>query len=184
MDILAFLAFAVLTTLEPCLIALTILFEAVRFFAVATFNVFVCSYFLSERIWVPVHESHDCIASFFRIDLKIVTTYTVTPITSLVQSKAITIEFEAFRLLALADNFLSRSAILVGAYVSSGFKSSWSLSFPSSMCLQMSLSLYLYIIFRGLLKIFRRIFRFLMVTFIFRLFRTVHLTRIVWKIFS
>jgi hypothetical protein len=91
-DVLAFLAFAVFTAFQTCLVAFTVFLKAVGLLAVAALDVLIIFDFLAKGIWIPVHKGHDRIVPFLFIDIEVVAANAIAPIARLVESEAITVE--------------------------------------------------------------------------------------------
>lgn len=110
--VLALLTLAVFAALEAGLVALAVFFEAVGLFAVTAFDVLVVLNFLAEGVRVAIHEGHDGVVPLLVVDVQVVATHTVTPLTGLVESEAIAVKLEALGLLAVANHLLLPIAVL------------------------------------------------------------------------
>ena len=71
-EILAVLALAVFATLEPSLVALTVLLEAIGLLAVAAFDMLLLLDFACKWIRVTIHEGKDGIVAFLIVGFEVV----------------------------------------------------------------------------------------------------------------
>ena len=85
--------------------ALTIFLKTIWFLAITTLSVTIIFYLLSKRIRISIHKCQYGMISFFSINLKVMTSSTITSITNLIQSETITIKFKTFCFFTITNNF-------------------------------------------------------------------------------
>lgn len=90
-NILAFLALAIFTAPEACLIALTVLLQTVGLLAIAALEMLIRLDLLSKWIRVTIHQRHYSIVPFLVVGIEVMAAHTVAAIACLVQSKAVTV---------------------------------------------------------------------------------------------
>ena len=93
-------------TLKPRLIAFTIFFQTVRFLAMTPFGMMFFINFRFESLRISIHKCEHRIIPFLLKLCKIMASNTITPITNLIESKAITIKFKTFSFFTITCNFL------------------------------------------------------------------------------
>lgn len=104
--VFAQLALAVGTALQPGLVAFAVLFQAVRFHAMAPFGVLLFIYFWFERFRVPVHQGKHRVIPFLLVGTQVVAPNTIAPITCLIYPKTVTIKLQTFSLFTIAKDLL------------------------------------------------------------------------------
>ena len=107
-SILTLLALTIFATFEPSLIALTILFRAIRLLTIASLQMLIGLNLFTERIRIPIHKYKYSIIPLISIIVQIMATHTITALTSLIDPKTITIEFKTFCLFTIANYFFTR----------------------------------------------------------------------------
>ena len=103
--ILTLITLTIFPTLQPGLITLTIFFQTKRFFTITPFQMLILMNLLTKRIRIPIHQHQNRITPLLRILFQIMTSNTITTITSLVDSKTITIQFQTFCFFTVAKYF-------------------------------------------------------------------------------
>jgi hypothetical protein len=63
--------------------------------------------FLSEGVWVSIHQGQNCVVAFLAVGFEVVATDTVAAFAGLVQPEAVAVQFQAFCFFAVAEHFLA-----------------------------------------------------------------------------